>query len=396
MGERRVALLCALLAAVGPISLTLYTPALPAVAAQLGAPVAEVQLSISWFFAGLAIAQLLCGPLADALGRRPVLLFFLAIYVAGSALAMRAEDVDALVTARLFQGVGAAAGIALSRAIVRDLFTGVQAVRILALVSMVFAVGPALAPTLGGVLLALWGWRALFVAMLLLGIGVAAICLVFLRETVSRDLTRLRLGEIARTYGRIARSPSFLLPTLILANTNGVVYAQATILPFVMIDEVGLSPQAFGASMLVQTVPFFLASLLVRRLVALVHPARLLGLGLGLFLAGSAALPLLALFHPPSWPTVMGPIAVSGLAIAFTMPTAMASGLAPFPQHAGAAAAVMGFLQMGIGLCGGVAAILFPQPSMALVVISPAMALVAVASFVLWRSLPTGPSAGLP
>lgn len=389
MTERRVSLLCGLFATVGPISLSLYTPALPEIAAALAAPISDVQLSISLFFAGFAGAQLICGPLSDALGRRPVLLLFLTIYLAGCVVALSAQTAGILMGARLLQGVGAAVGVALSRAIVRDMFGGAQAARVLALVSIMLAIGPAFAPFLGGLVLGIAGWRAIFLGMLLLGVAAALAAWLLLRETVVPDLSRLQPRRIARTYLRILGEPRFLFPAVILACTNGVVYAQATVLPFVMIDQVGMRPEQFGLSMVLQTGSFLIGSVVARRALAATTPARLMKLGLACYACGAAAMPLLWLLYGPTFWGTMGPIGVCGLGMAFTMPTTTATAMTPFTLEAGAASAVIGFIQMGIGFLGGLVATLFADPGRALVSVTPMMMLCAVGSWIALVRLPT-------
>jgi DHA1 family bicyclomycin/chloramphenicol resistance-like MFS transporter len=149
MTERRATIVGALLVALGAISMSLYTPAMPALVTVFGTSIATIKLSLTLYFAGFACAQLLVGPLADAFGRRPAALAFLGIYVAASIVTMLAPSVDWLLAGRLFQGIGASAGVAISRAIVRDRFAGHQSSRIMNAIGIAMAVGPAAAPTVG-------------------------------------------------------------------------------------------------------------------------------------------------------------------------------------------------------------------------------------------------------
>src|SRR6185312_10235138 len=157
MTERRATIIGAMLVALGAISMSLYTPAMPTLVTAFGTSIATIKLSLTLYFAGFACAQLVAGPLSDAFGRRPVALGFLAIYVVASLVAMAAPDVGWLLGGRLFQGIGASAGIAISRAIVRDRFGGQQSSRIMNAIGISMAVGPALSPTVGGLILASLG-----------------------------------------------------------------------------------------------------------------------------------------------------------------------------------------------------------------------------------------------
>ena len=151
MSERKVSLIGALLVAVGPISMALFTPAMPEIVRAFGTTEAAVKMTLSLYFAGFAFAQLVCGPLSDGFGRRPVTMAFMGIYLAATLAALLSPTIEVLIAARFFQGVGAAVGIAISRAIVRDLFTNERSARIMNLIGLILGIGPAFAPTLGGV-----------------------------------------------------------------------------------------------------------------------------------------------------------------------------------------------------------------------------------------------------
>lgn len=384
MSELRASLICALLAAIGPIALAIFAPALPAIAVALGAPMSQAQLTISLFFAGFALGQLVCGPLSDGLGRKPVLLVFLALFTFGSVLAAFAQSIEVMIAARVAQGLGAAVGVALSRAIVRDLFEGVRGARVQSGVSIVLAIGPTVAPYLGGLLMTFADWRAIFYFLTAVGAGAMAVVAAQLRETVSFDPSRIHLRRVFASYGAVLQQPKFLLPSLVIAGTSGTVYAQAVILPFVMIDQIGLSAGDFGLAMLMQPIAFILGSIVVRQLLARDSEKRLSAFGLVFLLVCGLALPLIHLFVAPSFWSIMLPIAVWGWGVAFILPLMTTAALDSFPANSGAAAAMLGFLQMGSGLVGGLVAGQFADPSQALFVITPAMLAVALVSWIIW------------
>lgn len=386
MSERRVTLLGALIVALGPMSMALYTPAMPEIARDLATSDAAVQFTVPVFFAGFAFAQILIGPLADAFGRRPVTLFLLSIYLAASVVAAIAPSIEILLGARLLQGIGCAVGFAISRAIIRDLFDAESSARIMNLIVVVLAAGPSAAPFLGGIVIELMGWHAVFWAMVALGSAATVLVFFLLSETGSPDTSQLRPKALAATYARILTNRCFLLASLVVGGTNGVIYAQATLLSFVLIGEVGLSPKAFGISMIMQTGMFFLGSVTVRLLLRRVSAARLVPVGLALVGAASIAFPVLFLMYPPSLLTVMGPVAVFCYGIAFTLPAMMTAAMRPFPQSAGAASSMLGFIQTGSGMAGGLIGSLFADPTLALVTVVPAMGLTAIISWMLWRT----------
>lgn len=387
MGEGRIGVICGLLASIGPISFAIYTPAMPEIAGHFGVSVGEVQLSISLYFAGFAVAQLFCGPLADGLGRKPVLYAFLGLYVLASVQAMLADDIRTLIAARILQGTGAAAGLALSRTIVRDVFDDRRGMVVQSYIGIMLAIGPALAPALGGALANAFGWQAIFAVLALLGTATLGIVLRGLAETGHYDPSRIRPRAILRSYRRIVGTPAFLLPGLVLAGTNGTLYAQSALLAFVMIDGAGYSPMGFGLAMMVQPLSFIAGSIMAPRLLRRYGRGAVAAAGMMLAGCGALSMTLGLLAAGPSFWTVMLPIGIYNLGVSQTMPTMTVAGLSPFQQEAGAAAAMLGFVQMGAGLVGGLVAALFADAVVALAVITPAMTAMAALSWWHWSRL---------
>lgn len=373
MSERRVGLIGGLLTAIGPVSMALYTPAMPAIVESLGTTQSAVKLTLALYFGGFACGQLVAGPLSDALGRRSVTWAFMGVYCAGSLAALAAPGVGLLMLARFVQGLGASAGVAISRAIVRDLFQGRQSARIMNMIGLVLAIGPAVAPTIGGLVLMAAGWRAIFLLMVGFGIAIVLVTATAMRETVTRDLGRLRPRALVASYAAVLGNRRFRLAAGVLACTLGSIYAQATFLPFILMDRVGLGPAAFGLGMLLQSGSFILGSLATRRLMDRVGAPRLVGPGLGLVAAGNLALMALLLAAEPSFLGVMLPVGCAAAGIAFVMPAATTAALAPFPTMAGAAAAMLGFLQMGLGLAVGSVGAALGDPVLAMALLIPAM-----------------------
>jgi len=382
MSERRVSLLGALLVAVGPVSMALYTPAMTEIVSAFGTTESAVKLTLTLYFGGFAFAQLIAGPLSDVLGRRPVTIAFMAIYCLGSLLALLAPNIGTLILARFIQGAGASVGVATSRALVRDLFTSDQSSRIMNLIGIVLALGPALAPTLGGLVLLVFGWRALFVVMLLIGLGVIATIYFCLSETVIPDRKRLNFRGVGSSYLTVLGSAHFLTATGVIAGALGAIYAQATFLPFILMNDLGFTPQQFGLAMLTQSGSFFVASLAARSIMAHARADRLVAPGLLLILAGSIGTFTLILW-PPSFLHVMIPVATYAFGIAFVMPAMSTAALAPFTKTAGAAAALMGFFQMGAGLLVGSMGALVGDTLVAMAVFIPLMGLGACLSYLL-------------
>ena len=309
------------------------------------------------------------------------------IYCAGSLFALWAPSVHALMLARFVQGIGASAGVAISRAVVRDLFQGQQSSRIMNLIGIILAVGPAAAPTIGGLVLMTAGWRAIFVVMAGFGIVVAVVTAVWLRETIEPDLSRLKPRALAAAYGEVLASRHFLVTAGIVAGAVGALYAQATFLPFVLMERVGLTPAAFGVGMLFQTGSYLLGSLVFRALMNRTGAYRLVGPGLVFIAIGSVGNALLLVWEP-SFLRVMVPVGFFAFGIAFVMPAMTTAALAPFPRIAGAAASMMGFLQMGSGLAVGSFGAFLGNPVLAMGSLIPLMGLTACLLYRVYRRHP--------
>ncbi|MCC7495917.1 MAG: MFS transporter, partial [Fimbriimonadaceae bacterium] len=166
--------LLAVLTMIGPLAVDLYLPALPEIGRELGAPVASVQLTISSYLIGFAVGQIAYGPISDIHGRRRILLIALAIFCVATLLCAYAPTIELLIAARTCQAIGASGAIVLARAVVRDLYSGARAGRELSVMGMIMALAPAIAPTIGGVVQAAFGWRACFLSVLAAGLGALA------------------------------------------------------------------------------------------------------------------------------------------------------------------------------------------------------------------------------
>lgn len=381
MSERRTSLIGALLTAIGPVSMAIYTPAMPELVTAFGTTSSAIKLSLSLYFAGFAVAQLAAGPVSDAFGRRRATLAFLLIYLAGSFIAALAPTVDLLLAGRLVQGIGASVGVTVSRAIVRDQFTGNEAARILNMIGIMLAVGPAAGPTLGGIALSLAGWQAVFYLMVGFGILSAAIVGLGMSETTVPDRTRIRPDRVFSAYRTLVGDPRVLFASLVLGGCVGALYAQSTMLPFVLIDRVGLTPAQFGVGMLMQSGFFFSGSVALRFLAPFLGETRALRLGLAMAAGGGVLIALSVRLIDPSFLSIMGPVAICSFGIAFVIPYITTAGLQPHPHIAGSAAALIGFVQMASGFLGGVAASLLADPLAAFGTIIPVMEVSALLAY---------------
>jgi MFS transporter, DHA1 family, multidrug resistance protein len=387
MSERRTSLIAALLVAIGPVSMALYTPVMPELVRAFATSPASINATLTVYFAGFAIAQLIAGPLSDGFGRRRTTLWFMAIYLAGSLLAAFAPSVDILIAARLVQGIGAAVGITVARAIVRDQFTGDLAARIMNMVGIILAIAPAMSPALGGFTLGIAGWQAIFHLMVAFGLVSSLIVYLAMAETTVPARSHASPAGVFRAYRAVLADAEFLSASLVVGCAIGALYAQATILPFVLIDRVGLTPTQFGFGMIMQSGFFFLGSIVARLALRRMSADALVLPGLAFIAVGSAALIGALALLDLSFLSVMGPIAIAGFGIAFVMPHMTVAGLVPFPHIAGSASAMMGFIQMGAGLIGGAVAALIGDAVLALAIVVPGLAAIGIGSFVWYRAV---------
>lgn len=386
MTERRTTLIGALLTALGPVSMALYTPAMPTLVHAFDTSDATIKMTLSLYFGGFAFAQLVAGPLADAFGRRAATILFLTIYLAGSVIAAFAPSVEWLLAGRLVQGIGASVGVTVSRAIVRDQFVGSEAARIMNMIGIMLAVAPATAPTLGGLALAAFGWTSVFFLMVGFGIVACLVAILFLRETIVPEPRRAAPGPLLRAYLELARDTRFVSAAFVMGGAIGALYAQATMLPFILIGEAGLTPTQFGLSMIMQSGSYFLGSVALRHFSRRREGLAVVKVGLAFIGLGGAMMTGSSFFLHPSFWTIMLPVAIYTIGIAFVGPQMTTAGMFPFPHIAGSASALMGFIQMGFGLLGGITAAAIGVPVIAFGVIVPFMGAVAILSFLCFVS----------
>jgi DHA1 family bicyclomycin/chloramphenicol resistance-like MFS transporter len=351
---RRLLLILGALSGMAAISIDMYLPALPAIRSALGAPAGEVQLTLSAFFVGIAIGQLVYGPLSDRHGRRPVLIVGIALYIVASALCASAASVSHLIGWRFAQGVAASVGGVVARAIVRDVCTTDSAAQALSVIFIVMLAAPLLAPWVGGQVLAVAGWRAIF--WLLTGFG--ALC-----------LTAAALG-LEETHPHRARSAAGLVPVIAAyaavlrhGRTVGFILTGALFFagffaylsgsPFVYIEVFGVAPEHYGYLFAINVVGIGTVTWLNSRLVGELGAERMLTMGVAVAAGGGLALLGVALTGLGGLWGVVACLVFYVSTIGLVAANSSAAALAPFPHIAGAGSAVIGAVQFGTGAVSG-------------------------------------------
>jgi DHA1 family bicyclomycin/chloramphenicol resistance-like MFS transporter len=316
---------------------------------DLTASATAVQLTLTAFLVGVTAGQLVFGPLSDRFGRVPPLVFGAALCVVASVVAVFAPNVGVLIAARLFQGLGGAAGMVIGRAVISDLATGKSAARAFSLMMLVGGVAPVVAPLLGGLLTGPLGWRGLLMIVLGLSVAMFVSVLVVVRETHLRTRRDALRAERAASGSplRALRSRAFLGYTMVFAFGFAVMMAYISASPFVYQNMLGLDTVGYGLLFGLNALALMAVSVLSSKLTATRSVESVLMLGLALVTASTIAFAILVFSGAPAlWLAVPLLTAIGSLGLVFGNATALALGAVP--QVAGSASAVLGALQFGL------------------------------------------------
>lgn len=340
------------LTAFGPLSIDMYLPALPAISRDLVASESLIQVTLTACLIGLALGQLVAGPVSDSLGRRRPLLVGVAIYVVASLLCALAPSAILLVIFRLVQGLAGAAGIVIARAIVRDMYSGVPAARYFSRLILVMGLAPILAPVLGGQVLRVSSWHGIFVMLALITGLLFVAALIWLPETLPAALRREgSLRNTARTFRIVGRDTRFIGYAVSAGLAFGAMFAYISGSPFVLQGIFHVSPQTFSLVFGVNALGFVITSQINGSLVSRIAPSRLLMSGLiSTALAGLAVLAVLLAGLGLS--AVLPPLFVLVSSIGFVVPNATALALSRHAEAAGTGSALLGVIQSGIAAVG--------------------------------------------
>jgi DHA1 family bicyclomycin/chloramphenicol resistance-like MFS transporter len=333
--------------AIGALSIDMTLPSLPATAVALGTSPATVQLTVTLFLAGFAVAQLVHGPLSDRIGRRRVLLAGLLVYLAGGLACWAAPSAPLLIAGRLLQALGAGSGPVVGRAVIRDLYEPAEAARVLGYMGTAMALTPILAPIVGGVVHVALGWRAVYLTLAAFGALFLALAALLVPETNRRrDPDALRPGHLATNAADLLRDPAFLGYTLVVALMFGGQFAFISGSAFVLIEVLRMPPAVYGLCFGLVAFGIMTGSFLAARFAPRVGIDRLIAAATGLGAAAGALMAALAWAGVWTVPAVIGPMYAFAVGVGIVLPTAIAGAIGPFPRTAGLASAVLGFLQL--------------------------------------------------
>jgi DHA1 family bicyclomycin/chloramphenicol resistance-like MFS transporter len=342
-------LVLGLLSAVAPFATDLYLPAFPEMTTELQTSATTVQLTLTAFLVGVTVGQLVFGPLSDRFGRVPPLVAGAALCVLASAAAVFAPSIGVLVAARLLQGLGGAAGMVISRAVISDLATGKPAARAFSLMMIVGGVAPVVAPLLGGLLTGPIGWRGLLTIVLGLSVVMLVAVLAVIRETHLRSRRDELRAERQATGSplRALRSRTFLGYTAVFGFAFAVMMAYISASPFLYQEMIGFGTVEYGIAFGINALALMGVSILSAKLTERHSVRGVLSLGIVLVLASTVAFAVLVATSAPVIALAV-PLFTAVGSLGLVLGNATALALGAVPSAAGSASAVLGALQFGL------------------------------------------------
>ncbi|MFI5886506.1 multidrug effflux MFS transporter [Streptomyces sp. NPDC051554] len=375
------------LTATPPLSMDMYLPALPAVTRSLHAPASTVQLTLTACLAGMALGQLVVGPMSDKWGRRRPLLTGLAVYVVATALCAVAPNVESLVAFRLLQGLAGAAGIVIARAVVRDLYDGVAMARFFSTLMLVSGVAPIVAPLVGGQILRVTDWRGVFVILTFVGTALAVLVWTRLPETLApADRHAGGTAEALRGMRALLADLPFTGYMLTGGFSFAALFAYISASPFVVQEIYGATPQTFSLLFGINSVGLVaVGQINGKLLVGRVSMDKVLGAGLAVVVLAATALLLMATgaFGEVGLVPVAAGLFVLMSAMGVTLPNAQTLALMRTRHSAGSASALLGTSSFLIGaIASPLVGIAGEHTAVPMAVVQLVAALVAVACFV--------------
>jgi MFS transporter, DHA1 family, multidrug resistance protein len=357
IAPRTTAYLCLLvgLSSFGPVTMSIYTPVMPSVGTDLHAAADAVKYTLTTYMVGFAIGQLFYGPLSDRFGRRPMLLFGLVFFVLATLGCSLATSISGLIWLRIVQGLGAASGVVLSRALLRDAYSAQEMPKVMSTIALVLNIAPAISPSIGGFLGEAYSWRATFWFVGAWGALLLVVVAVGFGETNRFRGASIGLLGLLRGSGEMLRDRRFLGYVLTLGFAFALNFGMLAGIPFILQDRLGFSPREFGLMTLVSVAGFTLGSLAGKRLVGRVMPNTILRVSGWFHVAAVVVLATLSLSGVFTWWAILVPHMMLSIGSGAIGPNASAGAVGLYPRLAGTASSWLGLAQMGMGALGTVA-----------------------------------------
>jgi len=351
------------LVALGPLSIDMYLPAMPAMRVALNTDISGMHLTVSTYLIGFAVFQLVCGSLADRFGRKPVLFGGTVVFVVACAGCSLSTTIEELQWWRFAQGLGACVGPTLARTIARDIFGPTRAAKAFSMIAMLMALAPAVAPTLGGVMLLVLPWPSVFVFLAAYGFAVLVLTHRYIPESLP-ERQSLRPRAILKSYRQLFMDPVYLTVIVASGMTYAAMLSYLASSSFVYIDMLGVPVQYFGLIFLTTVLGYMGGSALSARLSSSYNSERLMLMGSVIGLIATLVMWAATEVFPHNLFAIMLPMTFYTAALGIVLPHSMAIALRPFAHIAGTASAFLGFVQMSIsaGASAAVGIILTDSP----------------------------------
>jgi DHA1 family bicyclomycin/chloramphenicol resistance-like MFS transporter len=350
MQNRSLLLLLMAMSAIGPVSLNIVVPAIPGLVSKLATDTETIQLTISLYLFGLAVSQLLIGPLSDRFGRRPVVIGGLALTALASLAAIAASTVGNLIVARIVQSLGASTGLVVGRAIIRDLFERERAASVIGLVATVMVAAPMVAPLIGGILDTAFGWEAIFVFVAVASLSVVLWAAARLPETRIRHSDPQEQVKFLSELGKLATSPSFAGYVLAGALGSAPFFTFLGGAPHVVVTIMGRTSAEYGVWFAIAALGYMAGNFIASRLSVRHGVDIMIWWGIAIEIVGALESLVLAIVVPDGGPGIVFlPQLVISLGNGMLLPNAIAGAVSVRPRAAGSASGITGFTQMAIG-----------------------------------------------
>lgn len=344
-----MAVLLGSLAAFGPLTIDMYLPSFPSIANDLGTTASSVQLSLTACLLGLAGGQLVIGPISDMKGRKAPMMISLGVYAAASVLCVFAPSIWVLIAARFLQGFSASAGIVISRAVVRDLYTGKELTKFFALLMLVNGLAPILAPLAGGIVLNWTSWQGIFVILSVIGLFMLTTVFLLLPETLAAEnKSNSGIKRTIQTFGELMKERTFAGYALAQGLVMAGIFAYVSGTPFVYQDIYGVSAQVFSILFAMNGIGLIIGSQLTGRLAGIVDENKILKTGLFVTMGASTFLLLMILLQAPLIFIVI-PIFLVVSCVGVVTTTCFSLAMETQGHRAGSASALLGLLPFLFG-----------------------------------------------
>ena len=338
-----IAILSAVIA-LGPLAMQIFIPALPLIQQDFQTHPSLVQMALSLSMLSIAISMLIYGPLSDRFGRLPILKIGIGVCIIGSLICIWASTIEVLIIGRIIQAAGGAVGMVLARAMARDLY-GAKSVRLIAILTMVMVIAPMLAPVLGGYLSDWVGWRYCFVFTAIAAVIILILVYVRLQETHFKRLPMSSLTAMVREYGNLMLVPRYAGYVFFSAFASAVFFSFIALAPYVMANVLNRPPSEYGLYFMLVSGAFMVGNSLAVRLADLVESDRMIIFGAGFAISGTLVLAWMQWSGHLSVLALFLPVALAAFGNGMALPNSQAQAINVFPEHAGSASGLCGFIQ---------------------------------------------------